>query len=695
MARVAGGTSRVPPGVFYVVVWMCLMFMTQAWTMNKSAEETGEQLSKEALESHAKKNLDFFNAMPYPDLDSEEIDSEAPNRSPLPNREHAPRTSVMNSAHSPRATHGDSDEEPRRFRSRRPKPIVRPTDNDEMTMIQRQQSRLRDRDPTRFIPPQRPLTDIEDMVGFNPGQLRPAMTPKYGAITLHQHRRSGWTPSSGIEMDEPTPLSNSPSAKLARSVADTNVEQHYNKRVRSTTHDIKVMQYNLLAFYLADNTKPWLMYGVPRMNARRGKVFKAYGKAKRSFTALLESRGETIKTTTLDWNKYWESNMGDFLTDVLSEHEIDILKGRAGRRRGSGINKYDTDAAFSAARRMRRFRSEIHVENPDILTLAELDVDFISEFEVNKLGRKVYDSYTKPRGPGIKDGSGVFWKLDRFSFIKGEVLYYTTDALKEFDPLAVDNEHCAVLVTLFDKVTRTRLVVIATHLFKKPTDPLCERARLASVKLLDEHMKKDPHYHNTGIIFGSDMNAKPAFQQENLEKWDEEGVPPGAAVTYMAEQFGPGNAGLVSAFDPHVVWSTSRTVDRPGPNTIDWIFFSNGKFSLVDTNSEYLVNELPRLCQKDESGDLISCIPDKFHPSDHVPIIATLTPKMIIEYEDRERELEHQFHPRFTDPVVRRQQVNEEREIAENQMGQNIAEMFAPEEPPRRKRAKVPVSIEW
>lgn len=326
-----------------------------------------------------------------------------------------------------------------------------------------------------------------------------------------------------------------------------------------------VMQFNILADYLADNGQPWFLMPLDITEEFRHQLLKKfYTKVEGKYTFNL-----------------WKNCFGGLL-------QKDWCKQ---------VEKHQK--IFEWKRRQPRLINTIRSLDADIFSLVELDhyEEFVNEFlDYNSTFAK------RPSNRSL-DGSSIFWRRARFEAVGNPVheFFKDMDIAQFVDPeYQWSHDRVMTAIALRDKMTEQILVVVSLHLMKSPEDLSYDAVRVIEAGQAMYHVSclKDEH-NAVGIIVLGDFNAFPgsythAFMLHGWQRCDK----PDWSIQ---DAFSPIRRARPKA-------CTSRTVARE--LWLDYIFYSSGTMSI---NGQPEVDPCPA-----------EPMPSDQYPSDHLPLKATL-----------------------------------------------------------------------
>lgn len=399
-----------------------------------------------------------------------------------------------------------------------------------------------------------------------------------------------WIDSSNPEVPHPsivmfsswfatnsTANSNDQLESLAATVKTMQAEvQHLRSQLRDLQAQVPleftVCQYNLLAGYLGNNTEPWFMYGIDLSEEKRKTVFDKF----------YERDPDSGKLKNAKWPNY--------VRGILTDEEI------------QEVEKVNLECFAWENRRDRLLQTIVDMDT-DVMSLVEMDhyLDFFKPC-LEKYG---YDSFHQKRPRhSSQDGCAIFWRRSKFELVTSDSMEF----IDRYDPETgeTSKDRCAV-VTLLRSVTHPsrHIVVLSMHLARNPEDPKLDalRSKQAAqvVRLLTEFVEKvqssvEADLGDAPVVMCGDLNATNFYKLRGL-------------VLALRE---------LTAVDvaPHsFIWDAVDVPSRPTSVTssrkvrIDAIFYRSSHLELID------VPMLPELHHP---------IPDLEHPSDHLPLQASL-----------------------------------------------------------------------
>jgi len=336
------------------------------------------------------------------------------------------------------------------------------------------------------------------------------------------------------------------------------VLESVQKDVRRT---VSFMQYNILASYLGKNIQPWFLYGADIEPQEREAIF-----------ARFNERGEDGKP------KYaWP----DYAKGILSQEAI------------TAVEHYD--AFFRWENRRQKLVDQIWENNPDVLSLVELDdhaffADSLSD-EWDSVFRK------RPRANSA-DGCGIFWRRSKFDKLAEEGF----DMIDGSDDKGREKRDRSCLMVLLKWRVGGQLVsplvVVSTHLAKDPYNKAQTAIRVRQVtqimaSLTDFTCKHDAR-HCPVVLLG-DLNARHFGEIRGIARtvWQIKGEP--------VHKF------LWGATD---VNTGATSITKARHCRIDVVQYLSSHMEVLD------VKPVPKLPPEE-------VIPNSEHPSDHFPVFVT------------------------------------------------------------------------
>jgi len=320
------------------------------------------------------------------------------------------------------------------------------------------------------------------------------------------------------------------------------------------------MQYNVLAKRYARNMEPWFLYDGLRPD---GDEERAQAMIKRH-----GARRPDGSYAYAGWPKYAEG--------ILSQDELEAVERRDARD-------------FPFEKRAPRLLDVIRDADADVISLVECDM---------------YDEFWRGRLQELGYGS-VWHKRPRASAPDGCCLGYREKdwALDAHQAVSYDeHDRGALMGVLRRKETGERFVFVSTHLARNPESLRQQGVRLRQVAQLMRELHRFYKLHeldteDVPAIVAGDLNA------ESLAE-----VTAVAAAVCGLRDFDVHPLLFGAADVPSLV--TSQTMRRK--SRIEYVAFSdNGLLERVDDE------KAPLPLHED------ACIPDREHPSDHLPVIGS------------------------------------------------------------------------
>lgn len=241
-----------------------------------------------------------------------------------------------------------------------------------------------------------------------------------------------------------------------RELEDQLIDVHHASELQ-----FKVAQYNILAGYLGQNTQPWFLYPIPKLDEPRG--LSANGEPTESRRAEILNKFYARDPDGKLLNKGWPR----FVEGLLSPEEI------------AAVERLDADI-FTWDKRKHKLVSTCLELECDVLSLVELDsFDYFS----TTLGGHGFDGRFKKRPrESTADGCGIFWRKSKFS------LHASCDIeFVDHDPKSGKEvkDRCA-LVTILKSTEKknTFVVVVSCHLARNPEEKTKDEIRAHQVASL-------------------------------------------------------------------------------------------------------------------------------------------------------------------------------------------------------------------
>jgi Ca2+-binding EF-hand superfamily protein/endonuclease/exonuclease/phosphatase family metal-dependent hydrolase len=248
--------------------------------------------------------------------------------------------------------------------------------------------------------------------------------------------------------------------------------------VRDQPLTFTVLQYNILARYLGNNTEPWLLYG-PEINEERRKQIMAKFSEK-------DDKGTYV-------NAGWPN----YVKGVLSDEEIHQVEDVHSR-------------VFDWSVRRDRLVKEVQQSNCDIIAMEEMDEyeDFSEALSKDYIGL-----FRKRPRRSSKDGCAVFWRRSKFELVDSEGF----DFVDRTDKSGTAMKDRTCLLVLLRWATQrygrheSRVLVVCTHLARNPEDPSQTKVRARQAAQLMKHLTDFATRHNSievPVVLMGDLNAQ-------------------------------------------------------------------------------------------------------------------------------------------------------------------------------------------
>eukprot|EP00929_Paragymnodinium_shiwhaense_P020714 TRINITY_DN13711_c0_g1_i1.p1 TRINITY_DN13711_c0_g1~~TRINITY_DN13711_c0_g1_i1.p1 ORF type:complete len:444 (-),score=102.25 TRINITY_DN13711_c0_g1_i1:97-1428(-) len=351
-----------------------------------------------------------------------------------------------------------------------------------------------------------------------------------------------------------------------------------------------VFHYNILADSYAQNSMPWFLFGLPHTDK-----------------LMPQSRRDRVEA------EYWSrpphmGTINNAYNGVLSQSEVDL------------IQDYDRKYFQWKCREVQLLHEilpclddypEVPEECPDvkqhfvkkkcpeIISLVEWDQYHNPVFQ-KRFKAAGYEGALAVRPRGKKDGAALYWKKERFQMVSKPIRMNYQDFNQT--GLNFKEDRAMIATTLYDKVKKKKVVAVSTHLMRNPE--LAENDPKRMIQIHQMMNQVSCYSASNGahalLVFG-DLNSEPS-------SW-----------THVALQHGwpdcPGSEKGMEDLalslhectnDCQHVCSTKTQVREMW---IDYIFAS-GKS--LKSNGFHVAR-----CPK-------TAIPNADHPSDHLPVGATL-----------------------------------------------------------------------
>jgi len=336
------------------------------------------------------------------------------------------------------------------------------------------------------------------------------------------------------------------------------------QQLRRVPLHFSVGQYNILAGYLGNNTEPWFLYGVDMPAERRDAISKQH--------KLQDSEG-----------KYVHDGWPSYVHGLLSEDEI--LK----------VEQVHAEH-FSWERRKGRLVEVIQDLDVDLLSLVECD--HYEDYFQPVLTAMGYDSIWQQRPRSTShDGCCIAWRRSCFELLASDVVEYA-DYYDSGLKLNM-KDRIALLSLMRSRLTQDVICFVSTHLARNPEhvskDSLRGRQIGQVIRGISDFVHKH-HAEDVPCVLTGDLNAT---QFERLL-----GIASVAALLRRDASVHP------FVFDCEDMPSRATSVTTARQMRLDAILHQGKYMDLVEAC------DVPVLSTEDP-------IPNKKHPSDHVPIKAT------------------------------------------------------------------------
>mmetsp|Transcript_13001 Transcript_13001/g.29507 ORF Transcript_13001/g.29507 Transcript_13001/m.29507 type:complete len:382 (+) Transcript_13001:73-1218(+) len=334
--------------------------------------------------------------------------------------------------------------------------------------------------------------------------------------------------------------------------------------VADSSGEIRFAHYNILASYLGKNSEPWFLLPLNISSEFRDSLLTRYYRK--------------------DEHGVCSSGFHDAFGGLLNSMDM------------AQVEEYN-----------RQF-FDWNVRGPLVIGVVQsLDADIISLVEMDRFDEFAqalageYDgAFAKRPRPESLDGSSLFWRHDRFELV-GEPMNFT---FQDWEPTECDEYHedrVMVAAALRDRHSGDIIVVASVHLARNPEDKGKDPMRMLEVSQMMRGLSCFvTQVHATGLVIMGDFNAVPQSFTH-------------AFLLHGWQDCPEADKNMRGVFDK-VVWQsgeglcTTKTLARA--LWIDYIFYSNATMDVA---------EAP---QVDTCPD--GPIPDGRHPSDHIPLQATL-----------------------------------------------------------------------
>mmetsp|Transcript_84116 Transcript_84116/g.271207 ORF Transcript_84116/g.271207 Transcript_84116/m.271207 type:complete len:406 (-) Transcript_84116:301-1518(-) len=258
------------------------------------------------------------------------------------------------------------------------------------------------------------------------------------------------------------------------------------------------------------------------------------------------------------------------------------------------------DEHFRWSARRPRLLEQIRSMKADILSLVELDHFF--DFREN-LSDTYEAAFTKRPRALSSDGSSIFWRKQRFELLRPPI----NITFEDWEPRQGEVHHqdrVMLAVALRDRSPGgmgRRLVAASVHLMRNPEDTGKDAMRMLEVSQMMRALSCFvAEVGAEGLVVMGDFNAVPQSWTHlfALHGWQDcIGSEKGMQDAFDDVEWGPREEACTTRTGARSVW-------------VDYIFFSS-RTMFLESRPE--VERCPKLP-----------IPDAEHPSDHLPIVATL-----------------------------------------------------------------------
>jgi Ca2+-binding EF-hand superfamily protein/endonuclease/exonuclease/phosphatase family metal-dependent hydrolase len=234
---------------------------------------------------------------------------------------------------------------------------------------------------------------------------------------------------------------------------------------------VSVLQYNILASYLGENTKPWFLFGAKLDSETRERVFEKFYKR--------DGSGKPLHG--------WPSYAGG----ILTPQQINEVE------RQNEHFKWDN--------RGQKIVEQLLGYDADVWSLVENDQQQFFADRVKHEWDSVF--HKRPRQASL-DGCSIFWRRSKFQLIES----YAMDLIDGSDGKGrIQRDRSCLLVLLRWIAHGKPLVIVSTHLAKDPENRAQTATRVRQVaqimEQLTEFTKKHQAYDAPVILMG-DLNAK-------------------------------------------------------------------------------------------------------------------------------------------------------------------------------------------
>eukprot|EP00403_Amphidinium_massartii_P002470 CAMPEP_0178372250 /NCGR_PEP_ID=MMETSP0689_2-20121128/1254_1 /TAXON_ID=160604 /ORGANISM="Amphidinium massartii, Strain CS-259" /LENGTH=826 /DNA_ID=CAMNT_0019992163 /DNA_START=82 /DNA_END=2559 /DNA_ORIENTATION=+ len=336
----------------------------------------------------------------------------------------------------------------------------------------------------------------------------------------------------------------------------TEMRMQMGQLAKDSVLTFSVMQYNILANYLADNRQPWLLYGADVSEELRGRILKKF-----------YEKDEAGKYVNVGWPNY--------VQDLLSEEQQMAVE-------------QTQRLHFDWSIRRKRLIDEIQASDCDIMSLVEMDEyeDFQGELATQWDG-----IFRKRPRESSKDGCAIFWRRVKFSFIAQDGFDFVDMHNEETGQMRKDRS-CLIALLACRGAACSRVIVISTHLARNPE---CRRQTMVRAKQAAQLMKRltdfaDKHNaENVPVVLMGDLNAQHFGEIRGIAR----------SVFQVSDH--PCHPFLFRCAD---VPTGPTSITDVRNVRIDAIMYSPSSLKVLEVG-------VP---------ELVSKIPDATHPSDHVPV---------------------------------------------------------------------------
>mmetsp|Transcript_100695 Transcript_100695/g.285368 ORF Transcript_100695/g.285368 Transcript_100695/m.285368 type:complete len:641 (+) Transcript_100695:152-2074(+) len=240
---------------------------------------------------------------------------------------------------------------------------------------------------------------------------------------------------------------------------------------RDCRRTVSVLQYNILASYLGQNTQPWFLYGTDISRELRDRILVRYNER--------DAQGKPIHS--------WP----DYVAGLLTPIQIEAVER--------------CDINFRWNHRKVRLLEQIQEFDADVISLVELDQH---EYFADSLGG-VWDTcfHKRPRAASL-DGCGVFWRRSKFVCLATQGIHFVDGT----DDLGRERrDRSCLMVLLRWRACKTPLVIVSTHLAKDPDNRTQTAIRVRQVAQIMEGLTDftaaNGAYEAPVILLG-DLNAR-------------------------------------------------------------------------------------------------------------------------------------------------------------------------------------------